>query len=86
MKPDFNWQLGVDAPRDGTLFLALNSKGMEVINWPPDKRPGVWRYSYFFSLWLGYARPDFEDFDFWLPLPPPPVDYDYHEPQVRRAV
>lgn len=71
-----NWQMGATAPRDGTYFLAWNGTRMAVVNWPPNKRPGVWQYSCFFNMWLGYIINTFEDFDYWMPLPAPPEVYE----------
>jgi len=73
--PDSEWQQGVTAPRDGTIFLAWNGTRMAVVNWVPDKPPGVWQYSNYFRSWMGYPIGAFEDFDFWRPLPSPPPGY-----------
>jgi hypothetical protein len=69
------WQMGVDAPRDGTFFIAWNGESMAIINWVPGHPPGIWRYSNLFNKWFGYPRTDFVDFDFWQPLPEAPHGY-----------
>ncbi len=68
------WMPIETAPKDGTLYLATDGDGFEVLNQPPQHYPGVWRFDQRRQRWSGGITGSAYEHTHWTPLPQPPKE------------